>query len=261
MEKKEVELCDPYAWEDPRYLFRLTWLTKRNAGSVCASEYVNEIIVVWLVVFLVGVSFSAGFGTMIPFLLLLVLGNLYLLPAYRALYEKHPPPPPTTSTPVEEGFVGEDILGAPITRSVPNAANPFQNPMLYQLPAVPGERIFAPGPAEDITTPERKEELDMFFRTLYAADPTDVFGRSQSQREFYTVPGSTIPNDQGSYQNWLYRIPGKTCKEGGRANCLPGTQGAAIPWLNTSTGGRGFQPFPTKPSQVTVVFGQEIDPN
>jgi len=35
-----------------------------------------------------------------------------------------------------------------------------------------------------------------------------------------------------SYQNWLYRIPFKTCKEGNSAACLPGTDGGALPWLN-----------------------------
>ncbi len=40
-----------------------------------------------------------------------------------------------------------------------------------------------------------------------------------------------MPNDRESYQNWLYKIPGKTCKEGGR-NCLANTDGGPIPWLN-----------------------------
>ena len=74
--------------------------------------------------------------------------------------------------------------------------------------------------------------LDEFFRTEFTRDPTDVFGRSQSQRQFVTMPATTIPNDQGSYQNWLYKIPGKTCKEGGRDACLPGTDGGVMPWMN-----------------------------
>ena len=82
--------------------------------------------------------------------------------------------------------------------------------------------------------PSVKVQLDDFFRTEFYADPTDVFGRSQSQREFITMPSTTIPNDQDSYQNWLYRIPGKTCKEGGREACLPGTDGGVIPWLNVT---------------------------
>jgi len=51
---------------------------------------------------------------------------------------------------------------------------------------------------------------------------------------FITQPVTTIPNDQDSYQKWLYKIPGKSCKEGGAENCYGGTEGAMLPWLNMS---------------------------
>jgi hypothetical protein len=86
--------------------------------------------------------------------------------------------------------------------------------------------------AASVQDPTVQITMDDYFRTEFARDPTDVFGRNQSQREFITMPSTSIPNDVDSYQNWLYRIPGKTCKEGGREACLPGTDGAAIPWLN-----------------------------
>ena len=46
---------------------------------------------------------------------------------------------------------------------------------------------------------------------------------------------TTVPNDQGAFANWLYRIPGKTCKEGGREACLAGTDGGQVPWLNQAS--------------------------
>jgi hypothetical protein len=88
--------------------------------------------------------------------------------------------------------------------------------------------------AADITSDGVKMQLDDFFRTEFTRDPTDVFGRSQSQRQFVAMPASTIPNDAGSFQNWLYKLPGKTCKEGGRESCFPGTDGATIPWLSSA---------------------------
>ena len=90
-------------------------------------------------------------------------------------------------------------------------------------------------PAQDINDPLVKAQLDDFFRIQWFSDPTDVFGRAQSQREFYTMPSTSIPNDQGSYQDWLYKIPGKTCKEGGREACLPGTDGSPVTWLNADS--------------------------
>ena len=57
------------------------------------------------------------------------------------------------------------------------------------------------------------------------------FGKNQNQRQYVTQPSTTVPNDQGSFANWLYKIPGKTCKEGGREACLSGTDSGLIPWL------------------------------
>jgi hypothetical protein len=37
-------------------------------------------------------------------------------------------------------------------------------------------------PAQDINGPAIKSELDDFFRISWVADPTDVFGRSQTTR-------------------------------------------------------------------------------
>jgi hypothetical protein len=86
--------------------------------------------------------------------------------------------------------------------------------------------------AADVTNPAVKQTLDDYFRVQWFSDPTDVFGKSQSQRQFVTQPSTSIPNDRDSYQNWLYKIPGKTCKEGGRDACLAGTDGSPVTWLN-----------------------------
>jgi len=64
-----------------------------------------------------------------------------------------------------------------------------------------------------------KSELDGYFQTMFASNPGDVFNRTQSQRQWYSMPSTTIPNDQESFQNWLYRVPGQTCKEGNQEAC------------------------------------------
>ena len=57
-----------------------------------------------------------------------------------------------------------------------------------------------------------------FNEDLYR-DINDIFGKNNSQRQFYSVPGNTIPNDQGSFAQWCYGMP-KTCKEGNPIACL-----------------------------------------
>ena len=44
------------------------------------------------------------------------------------------------------------------------------------------------------------------------------FGKANSQREFYSVPGREGVPDQDSFAHWLYRTP-STCKEGNAIAC------------------------------------------
>jgi hypothetical protein len=111
--------------------------------------------------------------------------------------------------------------------TLPTAANPFMNVMIPEIKYNPDR----PDAAE-VDDPVVKQQLDDFFRTNFYNDPTDVFGRNQSQRQFVTQPSTSIPNDRESYQNWLYNIVPLNCKAGGRAACLPGTDGGPITSLN-----------------------------
>jgi len=111
--------------------------------------------------------------------------------------------------------------------TLPSPRNPFMNVLIDEIKYNPNRPE-----AKSIDHPVVKATLDDFFRVNWYSDPTDVFGKSQSQRSFVTMPSTTIPSDRESFQNWLYKIPGKTCKEGGRDACVGGTEGAVLPWLN-----------------------------
>jgi hypothetical protein len=115
-------------------------------------------------------------------------------------------------------------------RTLPTSRNPFMNVLLAEMKYNPSRPEAAP-----VNQPSVKQTIDDYFRVQWFSDPTDVFGKNQSQRQFVTQPSTTVPNDQGSFADWLYRIPGKTCKEGGRAACLSGTDGGPIPWLNQAS--------------------------
>jgi hypothetical protein len=112
----------------------------------------------------------------------------------------------------------------------PTARNLFMNVLLDEIKYNPGRPEAAP-----VDNPLVKQTLDDYFRVQWFSDPTDVFGKNQSQRQFVTQPSTTVPNDQGAFADWLYKIPGKTCKEGGREACLAGTDGGPIPWLNMAS--------------------------
>jgi len=109
----------------------------------------------------------------------------------------------------------------------PTSRNLFMNVLLDEIKYNPDRPE-----AATVGNPTVKQTMDDFFRVQWFSDPTDVFGKNQGQRQFITQPSTTVPNDQGSFADWLYKIPGKTCKEGGRPACISGSDGSYLPWLN-----------------------------
>ena len=230
-----LHLCHPYVWEDPRFIFK----SFMYDGS-CMSELVNRIILAYSVSVISGFAIGSLYGKAWMPLLFGMIATCALIPTFmkmrnkaRPLYEED-----NYSSNSSEGFVDDTtdmnhtgVEGSQLntlTQTTKNARNPFQNITVDDYKYAP-TRAAAP----DITTTDSKVALDAMFRTQWYSDPTDVFGKTQGQRMFISQPNTTIPNDQGSYQNWLYKIPGKTCKEGNYDACYGGTNGAVIPWLNS----------------------------
>lgn len=232
---KLYPFCDPYVWENPKVLLDTGFIVRKHKDGKCASEYVNNMIFVFSLAFALGTVATVWLEETRPLMVLLGLAVIYSLPTVWTLVEIQTTRESfTDAAPVAAAPAGElyDVIGmgaAPATRTLPTAANPFMNVLVDEIKYNPTRPI-----AKSIMDPSVRVVLDDFFRTEFNADPTDVFGKTQSQRQFVSMPSTGIPNDQESYQNWLYKIPGKTCKEGGREACLPGTDGGAIPWLNVT---------------------------
>jgi hypothetical protein len=80
---------------------------------------------------------------------------------------------------------------------IPTKDNPFMNPTINDF-----ENYNAPE-ACNVDDDEIKEKMiDMFNTDLYR-DVSDLFERQNSQRMYYTVPYTTVP-DQPAFANWLY---------------------------------------------------------
>ena len=74
-----------------------------------------------------------------------------------------------------------------------------------------------------------KNIIENKFNDDLYLDSNDLFNRRNSQRQFYTMPNTSIPNGQNDFAKWLYST-GPTCKEG---NC------------NTTSGGWNSSPTPS----------------
>jgi hypothetical protein len=120
-----------------------------------------------------------------------------------------------------------DVIGGNGARTYPTEANPFMNVLVNEVLDNPNKP-----PAASIDNNAMARQLSDEFQTRMYGDPTDVYQHTQDQRVWSVTPNTSIPNDQGSFANWLYRVPGRTCKEGNNAACRSGTEGGTVTWMN-----------------------------
>lgn len=89
---------------------------------------------------------------------------------------------------------------------VPTKNNPFMNPDIaefdtqqkYSSSCNPFDKTVK-------TQMEAQFEQGLFFNT------GDLYGKGNSQRQFFTVPVTSVPNDQGTFAEWCYSKP-SNCK-------------------------------------------------
>ena len=87
----------------------------------------------------------------------------------------------------------------------PTADNPYMNIVFSDY--LDGSNV--PEPCNSDTSKDNAEYL--YNSTIYR-NIEDVYERQNSQRLFYTLPITTIPNKQGEFADWLYKT-GPQCKE------------------------------------------------
>lgn len=64
-----------------------------------------------------------------------------------------------------------------------------------------------------------QQVVEQNFESRLFQDVGDIYGKQASQRQFYTMPATTIPNDQDSFAKWCYGS-GPSCKEGNGDQCF-----------------------------------------
>jgi hypothetical protein len=98
------------------------------------------------------------------------------------------------------------------TCSLPTDENPFMNPLVT-------DKRTRKGACKTFNNKKLRKVVDDKFGKGLFKDINSVYDRENSQREFYTLPSTTIPNDQEAFGKWLYNTP-KTCKEGNGNQCV-----------------------------------------
>lgn len=98
----------------------------------------------------------------------------------------------------------------------PTKDNPFMNPIIpvvFDNSDVTGSNGACP-----INNSKIQDQIDTLYDESMYRDSDDIYDRTTGKRQFYTVPGSRIPNDQTVFANWLYNR-GKSCKENNGEQC------------------------------------------
>jgi hypothetical protein len=92
----------------------------------------------------------------------------------------------------------------------PTQDNPFMNPSLigynnkYDSCSIENQKI--------------KENIDYYFNSNVFRETDDLYDKSLLDRQFYTVPSTTIPNNREKLTSWLYER-GPSCKENNGEQC------------------------------------------
>jgi len=100
----------------------------------------------------------------------------------------------------------QDILDIP---REPTVDNPFINPILNDF-----NTENAPYPV-NIDDEQIREKVNLTYNKDLFKDVSDLYDSKNVQRQFFTVPGGSVPNDQQKFAEWCYGVP-KTCKEDSR---------------------------------------------
>jgi len=88
----------------------------------------------------------------------------------------------------------------------PNIHNPYMNPNITEY------NNGDPPAACNVDDDDIKNDMRINFSKDLFRDLDDLFDRKNSERQFYTIPNTSVPNNQIEFAKWLYKVP-ETCKE------------------------------------------------
>ena len=95
----------------------------------------------------------------------------------------------------------------------PTTQNPFMNVLMTDYADNPQRK-----PAADVENPVIKAKMEIGFSEGLYRDVDDIWDKNNSQRQYYTNPSTTIPNDADSFMKWCFNTP-YTCKDNNWESC------------------------------------------
>jgi len=114
----------------------------------------------------------------------------------------------------------ENTISDSKDKTCPTLDNPFMNYTIKDAMNIDEEKQKTRDrqPICDTSNSSVKQEIEKMFDNNLYKDVNDVFGRMNSQRQFFTMPWTgPLPDEKHELRDWLYKND-KTCKE--NSQCL-----------------------------------------
>lgn len=143
------------------------------------------------------------------FILLIVAGIvIYIMYTMDENKEKY-----ITDKDMYERYGIEDDEDETETCTKPTRENPFMNVTMNE---------YAENPKREKACKinnKVNEYIDQYFNEDLYRSVDDIYNKNASERQYYTMPVTEIPNNQDKFAQWLYGNDEKTCKEGNLLKC------------------------------------------
>jgi hypothetical protein len=147
--------------------------------------------------------------------------NILFVPILMAIFTYFLFKSEETSKRANEDFLNKmNLYKDPHTHEIcykPKENNPFMNILMDDYKHNPKR-----AKACNVSNGNIKKMTTKYFNNNLYRDVGDIFHRNASDRNYYTTPVTTIPNDQDAFLNYAYKID-KTCKEGNGRVCYANT--------------------------------------
>ena len=131
------------------------------------------------------------------------------------LFESIPNEDDTLNNDLTEDFVPERIRDTYEDDDCkwPSKENPFGNLMLKDIGNPKSEKACSSYNNNLVRRDQEKYWLEGLYQST-----DELYSKSNSQRQFYTMPNTQAANEQTEFAKWLYLTP-PTCKEGNGLQC------------------------------------------
>lgn len=195
---------EPDFWiNDPKTLFANgNYMKVVPNENMTQNEILNVLtrILIYLLIIMILLNVSSSKSHWIPILLIIIIIVYYFL-TKKNVHENF-----TNQEELDDIILTDTLESEPPLCTEPTKNNPFMNVTM-------GDWIDnTDRPPACIITPAIEKRIDDYFNNVYLPDPQDIYNRRFAQRQFYTMPSTTIPNDQTAFALWLYGTA-PSCKE------------------------------------------------